>query len=119
MSKIKCKYKFKNAEKFDGKTYCTCHNELCENISFCCDNNCQIYEDYKQLQTKEQECEKFKNRVDELKNVLAKVNKKINRIIEIDGYGFDEALTEEFESIKNLIRKAVFTTGENECQTKE
>lgn len=73
----------------------------------------------KVLQAKEQECEKFENRADELKNVLAKVNKKINRIIEIDGYGFDEALTEEFESIKNLIRKAVFTTGENECQTKE
>lgn len=74
---------------------------------------------FKQLQAKEKECEKFKNRADELKNTLAKVNKKINRIIKIDGYGFDEALTEEFESIAYLIRKAVFTTGENECQTKQ
>lgn len=74
---------------------------------------------FKQLQAKEQECEKFKNRADELMNTLAKVNKKIHRIIEIDGDGFDEALTEEFESIKNLIHKAVFTTGENECQTKQ
>lgn len=60
MSKKECKYKFQNAEKFDGKTYCTCLNELCKNISFCCDNNCQIYEDYKQLQVKEQECEELK-----------------------------------------------------------
>lgn len=60
MSKIKCKYKFKNAEKFNGKAYCTCHNELCKNIAFCCDNNCQIYEDYKQLKRAEQKLEKVK-----------------------------------------------------------
>lgn len=47
---IKCKYKFQDAEKFGGKEYCTCHNELCEDISFACDKNCQIYEDYKQLE---------------------------------------------------------------------
>lgn len=81
-----------------------------------CENCLELQQE---LQAKEQECEKFKNRADELMNTLAKVNKKIHRIIEIDGDGFDEALTEEFESIKNLIHKAVFTTGENECQTKQ
>lgn len=73
----------------------------------------------KVLQAKEQECEKFENRADKLKNTLAKVNEKINRIIEIDGYGFNEALTKEIKSIQNLIRKAIFKTGENECQTKQ
>lgn len=61
MSKIKCKYKFKNAEKFNGKAYCTCHNELCEDIAFCCDNNCQIYEDFKLLKRAEQKLEEIKD----------------------------------------------------------
>ena len=54
-----CKYKFQNAEKFNGKAYCTCLNKLCEDIAFVCEDNCQIYEDYKQLQAKEQECKKL------------------------------------------------------------
>lgn len=75
----------------------------CNNGNLDCDcnshSNCifrQLAKTKKKLQAKEKEGEKFKNRADELKNVLAKVNKKINRIIEIDGYGFDEALTDEF-----------------------
>ena len=49
-----CKYKFQDKEKFDGKPYCTCFNELCKNLSFVCDQNCIIYEDYKQLARKTQ-----------------------------------------------------------------
>lgn len=45
---IKCKYKFQDKEKFDGKTYCTCFCELCEDLPPC-DDNCQIFEDYKEL----------------------------------------------------------------------
>lgn len=45
----KCKYKFKDKDKFNGKEYCTLHNELCEDLSFICDKNCQVYEDYKKL----------------------------------------------------------------------
>lgn len=50
MNKIECKYKFQDKEKFNGKPYCTLFNELCENVPFVCDTNCQVYEDYKQLQ---------------------------------------------------------------------
>ena len=57
---IKCKYKFQDKEKFDNKPYCTCFNELCEDLSFVCDYNCQIFEDYKQLARKTQECEELK-----------------------------------------------------------
>lgn len=64
---IDCKYKFQNNEKFEGKPYCTLHNELCEDLSFACDDNCQIYDDYKQLARKTQECEKLK---DKLKKVF-------------------------------------------------
>ena len=53
---IKCKYKFRDKEKFDGKPYCTCFCELCEDLPPC-DDNCQIYEDFKQLGRKTQECE--------------------------------------------------------------
>ena len=58
---IICKYKFQDKEKFDGKPYCTCFNELCKNLSFVCDQNCIIYEDYKQLVRKTQECEKLED----------------------------------------------------------
>lgn len=64
---IICKYKFQDKEKFDGKPYCTCFNELCKNLSFVCDHNCQIYEDFKQLARKTQECEKLKEQLMETK----------------------------------------------------
>lgn len=47
---LECKYKFQDDEKFNGKPYCTLLNKLCEDISFACDKNCQVYEDYKQLE---------------------------------------------------------------------
>ena len=50
---IICKYKFRNKEKFDGKPYCTCFCELCEDLPICV-HNCQIFEDYKQLARKTQ-----------------------------------------------------------------
>ena len=56
---IICKYKFQDKEKFGGKPYCTCFCELCEDLALC-DDNCQIYEDYKQLTSKIQECEELK-----------------------------------------------------------
>lgn len=49
MMYIPCKYKFLDKEKFNGKPYCNCFNELCEDISFACDKNCQIYYDWIQL----------------------------------------------------------------------
>ena len=61
MSKIECKYKFHDAEKFDGKPYCTLQNELCEDISFACDTNCQIYEDQKILEEAEKLFKQIKN----------------------------------------------------------
>lgn len=60
---IECKYKFQSIEKFAGKPYCTLHNETCEFINFVCDKNCQVYEDYKQLKAKEQECERLKEEI--------------------------------------------------------
>lgn len=45
---IACKYKYQNPEKFQGKPYCMLFNELCEDL-FPCDDNCQVYEDYKEL----------------------------------------------------------------------
>jgi len=57
MTEDKCKYKFQDKDKFNGKEYCTLFNEVCENVSFVCDKNCQIYDDYKQLQELKQENE--------------------------------------------------------------
>ena len=65
---IKCKYKFQDKEKFDGKTYCTCFCELCEDSPLC-DDNCQIYEDFKQLTSKTLEYEKYKKLAADFKDV--------------------------------------------------
>ena len=51
---IKCNYKFQDKENFSGNPYCTCFDEWCENLSFICDHNCQVYEDLKQLARKTQ-----------------------------------------------------------------
>lgn len=82
---IKCKYKFQDKEKFDGKTYCTCFCELCEDLPPC-DDNCQIYEDFKQLTFKTQECEDLKERKLKLelnenhnKNEIKKLKKRIRK----------------------------------------
>lgn len=47
---IDCKYKIHKSELWEGKPHCSLFNELCEDLSFICDNNCQVYEDYKQLE---------------------------------------------------------------------
>lgn len=77
---ILCKYKFQNKEKFDGKPYCTCFNELCEDLSFACDHNCQIYEDFKQLARKTQECENLKEDYKELKQRHNEVFQEFERL---------------------------------------
>lgn len=63
-----CKYKFQDKEKFDGKPYCTCFCELCEDLPPC-DDNCQIYEDYKRLTCKTSECEKLKEKFKKFFNI--------------------------------------------------
>lgn len=60
---MQCKYKFQNKEKFSGKPYCTCFNEPCENLKFVCDNNCQIFEDLKELA-------KYKRIIKKIKNLI-------------------------------------------------
>ena len=49
-NKKTCRYLFQDAEKFDGKQYCTFFNKLCEELSFICPHNCQICELEKTLQ---------------------------------------------------------------------
>lgn len=66
MSEIECKYKYQYIEKFNGEKYCLCFNDLCKNLSFACDKNCQIFEDYKQLQQLKAKNKELKK---DLKNV--------------------------------------------------
>lgn len=56
---ITCKYKFQDKERFNDAPYCACFSKLCEDLPIC-DDNCQIYEDDKQLARKTQECEELK-----------------------------------------------------------
>ena len=88
---IKCKYKFQDKEKFDGKTYCTCFCELCEDSPLC-DDNCQIYEDFKQLARKTQECEQKDKEINELHLI-------IDRLLEASGYDKHISSAEDFEDV--------------------
>lgn len=59
----KCEYKNQNKENYNGKPYCTCLNKLCEDISFVCDKNCQVFEDLKQLARANEENEMLKSQI--------------------------------------------------------
>lgn len=110
---IKCKYKFQDKEKFDGKTYCTCFCELCEDLPPC-DDNCQIYEDFKQLTFKTQECEELKKPIQTLMGVYIKVidnlkeentryRKALEEIEEICKCNFHTPTLEEKELAEEIL----------------
>lgn len=86
---IECKYKYQNIEKFNGEKYCLCFNDLCKNLSFACDKNCQIFEDYKQLQ-------QYKQCLDEIKHIL-EVNKR-----ELDECLFNDIDGQILQKIKEV-----------------
>ena len=116
---IDCKYKFQNNEKFEGKPYCTLHNELCEDLSFACDDNCQVYEDYKQLKRKENEleelrqyhnkcCQEFEK---EKKDLIAKYNQLSTNFYNGDYCNTEHcsllnAKEQECEELKKIIDEA-------------
>ncbi len=86
---IECKYKFIDQEKykFQGKPYCTCFNELCEDLPPC-DDNCQIFEDYKKLKEIEEIAKQTKDMIAQNtmfsdKEVLAFTKDKQIQIIDI------------------------------------
>lgn len=76
---IKCKYKFQNKEKFDGEEFCTLFLEKCKFLDEAgiCDCNCQVYEDYKQLQRLKQENRELKEKYSNVLE-LAKTNADSN-----------------------------------------
>ena len=47
---LECKYKIEQSDLWEGEPYCSLFNEKCEDLGFICDKNCQVYEDYKQLE---------------------------------------------------------------------
>ena len=87
---IICKYKFQDKEKFDGKPYCTCFCELCEDSPLC-DDNCQIYEDFKQLASKTREFEQLEEKYEALK------------LENQEGYEIVAELKHEYEGLKKQL----------------
>lgn len=94
---IKCNYKFQDKERFDGRPYCTCFDRLCEDLFFICDNNCQIYEDLKQLARKRQECEELKKQLETSEEWRIKAE-SLNEKLNLENTCYRKAL-EEIESI--------------------
>ena len=107
---IKCKYKFQDKEKFNGEEYCTCHNEVCKNLSFACPDNCQIYEDYKELQNKKEELDYLasffdKSEVD-IVNRLICYNRAVNAIRDIAASArADAGITDDYFKRNNYSQK--------------
>lgn len=115
---IKCKYKFQDKEKFDGKTYCTCFCELCEDLPLC-DDNCQIYEDFKQLARKTQELYFARNEVHskteyirEQRDIIDKLKQEYEQLQEKyealkleneEGYEIVDGLKQECEELKKQL----------------
>lgn len=115
---IICKYKFRNKEKFDGKPYCTCFCELCEDLQICV-HNCQIFEDYKQLARKTAECElletqlesyyigeaKLVQRNQELEQECEQIKEKYEalKLENEEGYEIADELKQECEELKKQL----------------
>lgn len=97
--KIKCKYKIHDDYHFNGKPYCTCFNELCEDLTFACDHNCQIYEDYKQLALKTQECEELKEDLRLAKQLVDWILKTFN----LESYDWLDDQNEISTEIENFL----------------
>ena len=95
--RIKCKYKIRNREYFNGKPYCTCFSELCEDLPIC-DDNCQIYEDFKQLTSKTLEYEKYKKLAADFKDVNKQLGYKYLTIKKEC-----EELKEENQELRNSL----------------
>ena len=108
---MECKYKFRDKEKFDGKPYCTCFCELCRNLPLC-DDDCQIYEDFKQLTSKTLEYEKYKKLAADFKDVNKQLGYKYLTIKKEC-----EELKEENQELRNSLSGSLmfrFTSQDKE-----
>lgn len=111
---IECKYKFRNKEKFNGKPYCTCFCEPCEDLPPC-DDNCQIYEDYKQLICKTHECKEkeriIENQRKEIRKHRSKLKELKNRLRTLDEEITTVEITEaefaEYQSCKKQYQELI------------
>lgn len=103
---ITCKYKFQDKERFNGEPYCTCFCELCKDLPIC-DDNCQIYEDDKQLARKTQELETICKAFDieyghneEAGAIIGRCNKLIEKEKELEKY--KQSLDEKNKFLQDL-----------------
>lgn len=102
----KCKYKIQDDYHFNGKPYCTCFCELCEDLPICV-HNCQIFEDYKQLQ--KEKFENLNNRqiVEDAENLIYENSELYKNLKE------KEQECEKLEDFRTLTR-GVFTFGDSD-----
>ena len=112
--KVICKYKFQDKEKFFGKEYCTLFNEVCSDIKFVCDKNCQVYEDYKQLKRLKAENETMQNAIEKcVENAGVECDDEeqaINSLSRIGSTMFNSLMrNEELKQTLEEIREVVGT----------
>lgn len=105
MSKTECKYKFQDKYHFEGKPYCTLFDKLCEDISFVCDKNCQVYEDQK----KYEEVKKYAGQILQTNYSLMQINENLFGALKQIKNACKEVYTKtnEAKQLKNLIMEMV------------
>ena len=103
-----CKYKFQNKEKYDGDDFCTLYLEKCKFLGEAgiCDDNCQVYEDYKQLKRLEQENEKLTKKLQKYENMRTKGLEEFKDVGGCWGCGLQLQLNQDIEDIKKLKQNA-------------
>lgn len=78
--KTECKYKIQSSENFKTHPYCSILNKFCEDVSFVCDRNCQIYEDLKQYARAKEEIEKLRKLQDNLVAIKEDLQKQLRKL---------------------------------------
>lgn len=81
--KTECKYKIQSSKNFNTQPYCSILNKFCEEVSFVCDKNCQIYEDFKQLAQLKEENKELKAQLEQQKKENEELKEKLSQIKDI------------------------------------
>ena len=94
---MECKYKFRDK-------YCTCFSKFCEDLPIC-DDNCQIYEDFKQYTRKTQECKKLNEDLDAAREFNNKCMEAKNKLYDMWREQLDKSnrLEKECEELEKKL----------------
>lgn len=110
--KTECKYKIQSSENFNTQPYCSILNKFCEEVSFVCDKNCQVFEDFKQLARANEENKELKAQLEQQKKENEEFKEKLSQVKDIteplnSELPEDKVIREIFLIVNDCINKKV------------